>query len=156
MRSRIIIILLVAVGAFGLWRGSALSQGNVSADCLNKQPLQYRSSGSFAGNDTSQVNCTVDYWICNQHYSKSRIVKNAAGACDSFTDSVVAGLPKEACCDCYPNCGVTDRQAQKDCCADVAQLKQQIRQLEDRVKELEYKLNGDDITLGSGASNIRI
>jgi len=31
-----------------------------------------------------------------------------------------------------------------------------MKQLEERVKQLEDKLNGDDITLGSGSSNIKI
>ena len=119
MRGKIIVICGLVLGAIFLCAGAASQEPGAAlpADCKNKERLQYRSSGSFVGDDTSKVNCTVDYWICDRPYSKSKIVKNVS---------------------------------------DVQQLRDEIKRLEDRVKQLEDRLNGDDITLGSGASNIHI
>lgn len=61
------------------------------------------------------------------------------GAVSSYTTGASGGQPQRP-----------------DCCGEVQQLKEHVRQLEDRIRQLEVKLNGDDITLGSGASHIRI
>jgi TolA-binding protein len=160
MRSKIILVSLVVVSLVAFWRVVALSQGpgssSAPAGCKNKERVQVLTSGSLVGDDTSKVNCTVDYWICGTNHRKSQIVDNAAGACDKFAKSVTSGLPKEVCCDCYPNCANDQSAQKKDCCDQVQQLQDQIKQLEERVKNLEDRLNGDDITLGNGASNIRI
>lgn len=38
-------------------------------------------------------------------FIKTKLVKNAPGACESFFESERTALPKdEVCCDCYPNC----------------------------------------------------
>ncbi len=167
MRPKLLLIIFPVLSAIALC-GVATSQSQ-DTNCKDKKPLQYLVSGSFVGTDTSKVNCTVNYWICDKPFSKSKIVPNAAGACDAFAKSVVSELPKETCCDCYPNCNGSGgaqpqpqgaqpqpQPQQQDCCNDVRQLRQQVKELEDRIRQLENKLNGDDITLGSGASNIHI
>ena len=131
MRLKIIVVSLLFIGSLYFYRSVALSQGGSSlpAACKNKDRLQYLSSGSYVGNDTTKIKCTVDYWVCGMRSSKSQIVDNVVAACDRFKDSVVSGLPKEACCDCYPNCNhaksgqQNDPSAQqKDCCDQVQQL----------------------------------
>src|SRR5689334_25167691 len=165
--ARLVLTVVVVATGVGIWHVIVSSQApGATQGCKDQQRVQYRSSGSFVGSNTSQVKCTVDYWICNQPYSKSKIVKNVAGACDSFRDSVVNDLPKTACCDCYPNCsssnggsgmsGSADQSQKQDCCGEVQQLKNEIKELQDQVRDLQGKLNGSNLTLGSGGGKVSI
>jgi len=142
----------------------------VPANCKDKQPLQLLSSGDPVEGDTSKVTCTVKYWVCGQHFTQSQIAQNQPGACERFTSSVRSKVGAEACCDCFPNCAVgeptkrkpsvaaneTTKSTGTDCCGKVERLEEQVRQLEARLKTLEDKLSGEEVTLNAAGSSIRL
>ena len=170
MRSTKILFGLLCAAAACVAGAAVASQSggqSVPADCRKKQKVQVLSSGSLVIGDTSKVNCDVTYWICDVPTTKSKVVDNRSGECDKFKQSVMAEVPAEVCCDCYPNCGAAQPATQpatqpasvgaQNCCDQVRQLQDKVAQLEERLKRLEDKLSGDDITLGQpGGSSIRI
>ncbi len=96
--------------------------------CKNKQNVTVYSHGDWApDSNMTRVICTVDYFACGKWYSKKSEVENKAGMCESFYSSTKSSLPKEVCCDCYPNCLSNDPNdpstkpypARVDCSMDV-------------------------------------
>jgi hypothetical protein len=58
------------------------------------------------------ISCNFRWSICAPcegcWFTKTKVVKNAVGACSSFFTEAEASLPKEAyCCDCFPKCSET-------------------------------------------------
>jgi len=79
------------------------SKGYARVGMLDGSP----ALGSFdpASPNYNIVSCNFRWSICGKGFIKTKLVKNAPGACDAFFNSEKASLTKEQfCCDCYPKC----------------------------------------------------
>jgi len=165
------IILVFGFACF--YAGSAASdtaREAVPANCKEKQRVQVLSSADPVEGDASKLTCTVQYWVCGQHFMQTQIAPNQAGACERLTNAVRGKVGAEVCCDCFPKCSIGDATKLKaaaappqpapavksECCGKVEQLEEQVRQLEARLKILEEKLSAEEITLNVAGSMIRL